>query len=211
MKSSLQYRRTDKAIINAFMKLASEIPFEKITVQDILEEALVSRYTFYAHFHDKFEIAERLQEELYQDFLSFMQEKIPEIHAKKMPAREHHQHFDFEIAQFSVKNPEKLRAIKNIHTETIDFYRLLKSYFMDHYKETLPNHPEAELEAKIYANMVAAVMEYCADYSTDLNSNISVSVMQAQIHACLYGIGIHDAKSVQKAQEYLFSLAHKEK
>ena len=37
-KESLQYRRVDKCILNAFIKISPQIPFEKMTVQDILDE-----------------------------------------------------------------------------------------------------------------------------------------------------------------------------
>ena len=43
------------------MKLLKTKPFEKITVQDILDETPVTRSTFYKHYHDKYEIAEKMQ------------------------------------------------------------------------------------------------------------------------------------------------------
>ena len=46
MEKGLQYRRTDRAIMNAFIKLVNQGSFEKLTVQEILDEALVSRNTF---------------------------------------------------------------------------------------------------------------------------------------------------------------------
>lgn len=60
MSNSPQFIRTDKAIMQALISLMREKPFEKITVQDILEETPVTRATFYAHYHDKYEIVERM-------------------------------------------------------------------------------------------------------------------------------------------------------
>lgn len=76
MEHNLQYRRTDKAIRQAFIKLCREHSFNKITVADILGEALVSRGTFYQHFQDKYEIAERLQEEVLTEFEKLQQENV---------------------------------------------------------------------------------------------------------------------------------------
>jgi len=42
--------------MNAVLKLLNRRNFEKITVNDICEEALVSRATFYAHFNDKYDL-----------------------------------------------------------------------------------------------------------------------------------------------------------
>lgn len=46
-------QRTRKLLIGAIMRLVSEKPFEKITIQDILEQADAGRTTFYDHFQSK--------------------------------------------------------------------------------------------------------------------------------------------------------------
>ena len=45
--------KTIEAIRNAFAKLINEKDYEEITIQDILEEANISRSTFYAHYKTK--------------------------------------------------------------------------------------------------------------------------------------------------------------
>jgi len=59
MHVSTQFARTDKAIQTAMVHLLKSKPFEKITVQDILDETPVSRATFYKHYRDKYEIVEK--------------------------------------------------------------------------------------------------------------------------------------------------------
>lgn len=44
--------RTKDAIINAFLQLLEEKPYNKITVNDIVEVCQINRNTFYYHFHD---------------------------------------------------------------------------------------------------------------------------------------------------------------
>jgi AcrR family transcriptional regulator len=48
--------KTRKEIINAFMKLLKKKGFEKITIQDIADEADINRGTVYLHFEDKYAI-----------------------------------------------------------------------------------------------------------------------------------------------------------
>lgn len=48
--TDIRYLRTEKLIFDAFAKLLSEKPYEKITVQDIADEAMINRATFYAHY-----------------------------------------------------------------------------------------------------------------------------------------------------------------
>lgn len=55
-KEDMRIRRTHKLLSNALMKLLKEKPFEKISVIDICEEAMVHRATFYTHFEDKYQL-----------------------------------------------------------------------------------------------------------------------------------------------------------
>ena len=49
----LRVQRTYKLLKDAFLRLLSQKTFEQITVQEICEEAMVRRTTFYQHFEDK--------------------------------------------------------------------------------------------------------------------------------------------------------------
>ena len=56
MKEDLRIKRTHKLLSESLIMLMSEKPFEKITVVDICERAMVHRATFYSHFADKYEL-----------------------------------------------------------------------------------------------------------------------------------------------------------
>lgn len=56
--------RSKEAIKQAFIKLCINKRTEKITVTKILEEANVSRGTFYAHFQDIYDVKEQVEEDL---------------------------------------------------------------------------------------------------------------------------------------------------
>ncbi|MGX7350985.1 TetR family transcriptional regulator [Enterococcus canis] len=62
-KVDLRVKRTHKMIIEAFVRLVEEKGMEAVTVQDIAEEAMINRATFYAHFKDK--------QDLYEQIFSF--------------------------------------------------------------------------------------------------------------------------------------------
>ena len=49
-------KRTRNLILQAFGSLLAEKGFESISVQDVTDKADVNRATFYAHFHDKYEL-----------------------------------------------------------------------------------------------------------------------------------------------------------
>lgn len=50
----LRIRKTHSALRDALFSLLSQRKFDKITINDICEEAIVSRTAFYSHFEDKY-------------------------------------------------------------------------------------------------------------------------------------------------------------
>lgn len=53
-----------KRLINAFIELRSRKPLEKISVVELVAKADVNKSTFYAYFHDVYDLSEQLQQEL---------------------------------------------------------------------------------------------------------------------------------------------------
>ena len=53
-----------KRLINAFIELRSRKPLEKISVVELVARADVNKSTFYAYFHDVYDLSEQLQQEL---------------------------------------------------------------------------------------------------------------------------------------------------
>jgi len=55
-KEDLRIRRTYKLLSEALLSLLEERPFDKISVIDICNKAMVHRTTFYKHFEDKYQL-----------------------------------------------------------------------------------------------------------------------------------------------------------
>lgn len=60
-KVDLRVQRTNKHIMEAFIRLVEHKGYDQVTVQDIADEAMINRATFYAHYKDK--------QDLYEKFL----------------------------------------------------------------------------------------------------------------------------------------------
>lgn len=139
MSENPQFKRTDKAIVQALISLLKRKPFEKITVQDILEETPVTRATFYAHYRDKFEIAEKMMEQ----FICARDTVRKSIRFSDSPSR------DTLNKSFSLDR-EFTKALLQIHTEKVDFRRTVAAELEREYLEG-SGSPTRDIEAKIYA------------------------------------------------------------
>lgn len=53
-KQDIRITKTQRALMTALLELLEQSSFQKITVNDICQKALVSRSTFYVHFEDKY-------------------------------------------------------------------------------------------------------------------------------------------------------------
>lgn len=60
-------KQTRKDIQNAFLKLASTKPVDKITVKEIVEECSLNRNSFYYHFEDMSGLIESIIEDLFSE------------------------------------------------------------------------------------------------------------------------------------------------
>lgn len=59
----LQIRRTRKLLREALVELIEERGFERLSVREITERAMVSRAAFYRHYTDKYDLVEQIFEE----------------------------------------------------------------------------------------------------------------------------------------------------
>lgn len=57
---------TDVALAESLKSLMTHMPFEKITIRDITDEAKVIRTTFYNHFQDKYDLLDWI---FYEDYI----------------------------------------------------------------------------------------------------------------------------------------------
>lgn len=63
LKTDLRIIKTKKAIKEAFLSLIHTKGYERMTIQDIADEALINRNTFYLHYIDKIDLMESLCQE----------------------------------------------------------------------------------------------------------------------------------------------------
>ncbi|NWK72249.1 TetR/AcrR family transcriptional regulator [Bacillus paramycoides] len=106
-KSDLRIIRTKKFIYDAFIKLIGEKGYDAITIQDLTDEALINRATFYSHYRDKQALLTKLTENTLGEF------------TRKMVLYTHVQENQIELSKFE----EILQSIFECIAEHADFYK----------------------------------------------------------------------------------------
>lgn len=182
MAENPQFVRTDKAIKQALISLLKSKPFEKITVQDILDETPVTRSTFYKHYHDKYEIAEKMQEE-YFDAQMVLRKAVHENPSMLTPS----------VLKVSQQNKELMDALLKIHTENVDLRQAIAIQSIEYYLAGITGaHPE--VEAEIFAQAITAFQlsaNNSEDFTFDYMHDVFISVM-------LRLIGLSDDEELRK-------------
>ena len=169
MKSNSQCLRTSKAITNALISLLKEKPFEKITVQDILDRTPVTRATFYAHFHDKYEIIEKLNEH----FMNICEDVRKELKTASPAQAQAIIHKSVDV------NKDLVETLLKVRTENIDLREILisnfKSLYLEDYSPKLESYSK-DTEARIYSQ---ARLEACLAFLYDANLDYSIEYMNS--------------------------------
>ncbi len=61
--------KSQRHLISAFMKVRKTKPLEKITVVELCKEADVNKSTFYAYYHDVYDLSDQLQTEAFAQIM----------------------------------------------------------------------------------------------------------------------------------------------
>ena len=69
--------QTKNEIKQALISLLEEKNFNAVTVRDITERAQINRGTFYLHYLDKYDLLEKCEQEIFEDFEEIGQMMLP--------------------------------------------------------------------------------------------------------------------------------------
>ena len=183
MSRSLQYARTDRDINEAFLKLLQVKAFEKITVGDIIAEAMVNRSTFYQHYPDKYAVLETLQKQYLELFL----EQLRQIRTRNL--------LDFGsidrlMASFFLKNKQALHALLTVKTENFD----LKKQWQDLIADALGGD---SLESEMMAAMSVSFFIHCMEHE-EASRSFSSLFFESFLALALRFYGLEDKPEARK-------------
>ena len=155
-QEDLRIVKTKKAIEDAFFDLLEKMPFEKFTVKDICQAAMVGNATFYYHYSDKYDLAEQLVRKYLAELRSAMLWQLSMLE-DGMPDREAWKR----IAEVKTGLSAKRRLLLKIQSDVFDFHSELFSMFQELIRLRRPNENMPEEE---YAQQVRIAARQLIDY-----------------------------------------------
>jgi AcrR family transcriptional regulator len=157
MGEDLRVVKTKRAVEGAMEKLLAERPFDAITVQAILDEALVNRKTFYSHYRDKYDLVRKMADGFFADIAALVEARkrydvVPDSPFGAMDAL---------YGSLLAKRRLAL-ALWDVKCEGLDFSGELASIVegacLSHFGKTGAGDPV--LQAKLASAMVVAMLHY---------------------------------------------------
>ena len=189
MKRTNQFERTDRDIVNAFLALLDQKPFEKITVADIITEARINRSTFYQHFPDKYAILELLQDRYVQE----LGDLINSFTASGA-------FFDLEqidriMKEYFAKKRGPLKKLLGIRTENVNIEKMMEGVFAEYIRKNTFQH--SELELKMFSGLLISFFSYYLDHP-EMEQNFSTILFETYLDMTLQFFRLQDAPEAKE-------------
>lgn len=154
-QTDLRVIKTEQQIENAFLDLLIAKPYRSITIQDILDNALINRSTFYRHYPSKDALAEKMVADFYLPYEEFLKARF------NLPTNECLPQFIERITVFIESQKHKILPLWKIQTPTIhlydDMYQLIKAQYIASAKAQ-GKSGNTDFQGHLYANMVLSIL-----------------------------------------------------
>jgi len=201
MKRVNQFERTDRDITNALFSVMERKSFEKITVQDILEEAMINRSTFYTHFTDKYAILKRLQERYIGGI------------TERMDAVTKEENWDLGainqvFCTYINEHRSKMKKLLSVRSENLDMEGQMCALFSRYLGKVTNRLSEFEREA--LAGMLVHFVVYHLEHDTDLQELGQLTV-KAWLNMSLFFFRVDDDPNAGERLLRLIGQMHSEK
>ena len=163
--------KTRKKFEESLLKLMETKKFEAITVNNITELANVNRSTFYRHYFDKYELLEKIEDNILNDVLTYQSNIINKINKNEITK-------DFKLTDyvspdknFFIVYKERLNEIKillgyngsnscrkKIRLTMLDFFK--KSFNLANFNAS---NQEVELLFQFLVGSFVSILDYWTD------------------------------------------------
>jgi AcrR family transcriptional regulator len=159
-KTDLRVIKTRANIRNTFIELLSEKDFNEITIQNILNKALINRSTFYKHYSDKYELAEQLINEIMKNATSFSNERFSDMNENQLFS------ILYKTYEYLYDQKKTILALWKIKTESLHLYDDCQNLLKENFKQYLIIHNACkdnsllDYYSTIYSSLVLTTIKW---------------------------------------------------
>ena len=157
MSEDLRTIRITNAIKHAFIALLQEKPFIKISVSEIAKNAFIDRQTFYLHYTDKYDLLDKMVQEVAGVFKQIMSERLQEGHALNK-LKDIYQNHNAYLQEHRLE----IISLLKIDTGDICLKRSLKKIFIEEYQKETSEHLtqfQADMMAALYIQTLTLFLD----------------------------------------------------
>ena len=162
-KTDLRVVKTKRDIKSAMISLLNEKDFRDITVQNVLDRALINRATFYRYYKDKYDLADQLCASCLDGARKILDEQL-NMRRPGGPIGAAQKLYDYMLCE---KNT--IDALSKVKTEKADLYESFRALLKSSCLAFLnTNRPELSAEftgysAALYAAAVLTTIDWLAE------------------------------------------------
>lgn len=157
-KNDLRVIKTRREIENAMIVLLQQKSFEKITVQNILDVALVNRSTFYQHYADKYALLQSISDTCFAAIRTDIDRRFSCNETEMKDIILH-------LYQSLYENRHTVLVLFHIQSSIFHFQEDLSLYlkegFASRYNTVVLDATKLDYLATLYAKLVTCSLEWC--------------------------------------------------
>jgi len=165
-KQDLRVIKTKRNIKNAFIEILLEKDFKEITVQNILDKALINRKTFYNHYMDKYDLADQMIQDFFDECTAFL-----DMRSQNFKNIDGFLDQVDSIYKEVFQQRDLILALWTIQTDNIDFYGSMESLFQSKYRQLFQNDKEKSGDIDFQAHLFSTFILGSLKYMLDSNKN----------------------------------------
>lgn len=158
-KTDLRIIKTNLNIRNTFIQLLNEKSFDSITVQNILDKALINRSTFYKHYSDKYDLLESISKDFLEKFKSLVDVRFSNKEDVNGLLKNMNKVYkSFYEEKFTIL------ALWKVRTEKIDIYEdmqtILKQKYIEFANKYTKENSNIDYQACIFSSIVLTTLKF---------------------------------------------------
>ncbi|WP_295252025.1 TetR/AcrR family transcriptional regulator [uncultured Catenibacterium sp.] len=188
MKNDLRVVKTKENIVNNFIHLLSLYDFKDITIQMLISECKINKTTFYRHYIDKYDLIEKIQDELLEEYKQASSLFRDQLDEKAIVS----------LISYFNRNKEELLILNKKSLPINLFQEIYEILSNDIYVSLKKENKLMDLYSHLIANNILVTIKWCHSENDSLNDDELLKIILHTIDTGIKDTAInimHDSNS----------------